>query len=424
MRLFACKGQAGNYLYWWRSTSCTRTFWEKNMNKIAKTVGTLSLVGCAAMSSQFAVADDTFWYVGGNIGQSRAKIDDAQITSQLTGISLPPSSISDDNSNTAFKLFGGYQFNKHFAVEAGYFNLGEFGFMATTVPAGTLSGKIKVQGLNVDAVGILPLDHKFSVFGRLGLQYAQTKDNFSSTGAVPVLSNANPSKNALNYKAGLGVQYDFNQSLGMRIEAERYRIDDAINNKGDINMYSLGLVYRFDQNKPAPVEKVVMPEPETVFVVTPAPPAPPPEIIVVPAPPPEIIVVTKVVFSADSNTDALFAFGKTALEPTGKRALDKFAAELKGANYKVITVTGYTDRIGSHAANMKLSLHRAEVVKDYLVLSAAIPADKISARGAGKSNPLTKPGECKGNKATKKLVTCLAPDRRVEVEVTGTRPDK
>ena len=394
------------------------------MKKIAKAVGTLSLMGCAAMSSQFAVADDTFWYVGGNIGQSRAKIDDAQITSQLTGISLPPSSISDDNRSNAFKLFGGYQFNKNFAVEAGYFNLGEFGFMATTVPAGTLSGKIKVQGLNVDAVGMLPLDHKFSVFGRLGLQYAQAKDNFSSTGAVPVLSNANPSKNALNYKAGLGVQYDFNQSLGMRLEAERYRINDAVGNNGDINMYSLGLVYRFDQHKPAPVEKVLMPERETVFVATPAPPAPPPEIIVVPAPPPEIIVVTKVVFSADSDANALFTFGKTALKPTGKRALDKFAAELKGANYKVITVTGYTDRIGSNAANTKLSLHRAEVVKDYLVQSAAIPADKISARGAGKSNPLTKPGECKGNKATNKLVACLAPDRRVEVEVTGTRPAK
>jgi OOP family OmpA-OmpF porin len=73
---------------------------------------------------------------------------------------------------------------------------------------------------------------------------------------------------------------------------------------------------------------------------------------------------------------------------------------------------------------MRLSIHRAEVVKDYLVQSAAIPADKISARGAGESNPLTKPGECNGNKATKKLVTCLAPDRRVEVEVTGTRPAK
>jgi OOP family OmpA-OmpF porin len=394
---------------------------EKNMKKLIKTAGALGLVGCVVMSSAFA-ADDTFWYVGGNIGQSRAKIDDARITPLLPG-----ATISDDNKGNAFKLFGGYQFNRNFAVEGGYFNLGEFGYTATTAApalAATLNGKIKLQGLNLDAVGMLPLGDKFSVFGRVGMQYAQAKDTFTSSGAAPTPANPNPSKNALNYKVGVGAQYDFNQSLGMRIEAERFRINDAVGNNGDINMYSLGLVYRFDQHKPAPVEKVVMPERETVYVATPAPPAPPPKIIVVPAPPPEIIVVTKVVFSADSDANALFTFGKTALKPTGKRALDKFAAELKGANYKVITVTGYTDRIGSNAANMRLSLHRAEVVKDYLVHSAAIPADKISAKGAGESNPLTKPGECKGNKAAKKLVACLAPDRRVEVEVTGTRPAK
>lgn len=382
------------------------------MKKLIKTAGTLGLMGCVVICSAFA-ADDTFWYMGGNIGQSKAKIDDARIATQIPGTA----SISDDNKGNAFKLFGGYQFNKNFAVEGGYFNLGEFGYTASTVPpvaAGTLNGKIKLQGLNLDAVGMLPLADKFSVFGRFGLQYAQAKDTFSGTGIVATPANPNPSKNALNYKAGVGAQYDFNQSLGMRVEAERYRINDAINNKGDINMYSVGLVYRFDQNKPAPVEKVVMPEREIVVVHTPAPPAPPAE----------VIYVTKVVFSVDSGTDALFGFGKSTIKPTGKRALDKFAANLKGSHYRTITVTGNTDRIGSHAANMKLSLRRADAVKDYLVMSAGIPPDKISVKGAGESNPLTKPGECKGHKVTKKLVACLAPDRRVEVDVTGTRPAK
>lgn len=382
------------------------------MKKLIKNAGALGLVGCVVMSSAFA-ADDNFWYMGGNIGQSKAKIDDARIVTQIPG----SASISDDSKGNAFKLFGGYQFNRNFAVEGGYFNLGEFGYTASTVPpaaAGTLNGKIKVQGLNLDAVGMLPLGDKFSVFGRLGMQYAQAKDTFSGTGIIATPTDSSPSKNSLNYKAGVGAQYDFNRSLGMRLEAERYRINDAINNKGDIDMYSIGLVYRFDQNKPAPVEKVVMPEREIVVVHAPAPPAPPAE----------IVYVTKVVFSVDSGADPLFGFGKSTIQPTGKRALDKFAANLKGANYRTITVTGNTDRIGSHAANMKLSQRRADAVKDYLVASAGIPADKISARGAGESNPLTKPGECKGNKVTKKLVACLAPDRRVEVDVTGTRPAK
>jgi OOP family OmpA-OmpF porin len=73
---------------------------------------------------------------------------------------------------------------------------------------------------------------------------------------------------------------------------------------------------------------------------------------------------------------------------------------------------------------MKLSERRANAVRGYLVGSAGIPADKITAKGMGKTAPLTKPGECKGGKASKKLVACLAPDRRVEVEVAATRTAK
>lgn len=386
------------------------------MNKMkyaAKSLGVLGLVGCAVMSSTLAMADDTFWYIGGNIGQSNAKIDEAAITARLQGGGFSTSSFSKDNSDTAYKLFGGYQFNENFALEGGYFNLGKFGYTATTVPAGTSSGNIKLSGLNLDAVGMLPVADRFSVFARLGLQYAQAKDDFSSSGAVGAPANPSPSKNAINYKAGVGVQYDFTQNLGMRAEAERYRIDDAVNDKGDINMYSIGLVYRFDQHKPAPVEKV-LPKREIVVVHTPAPPAPPPM----------VIFVTKVVLSADSDANALFEFGKNTLKPTGERALDKFAAELKGADYGIITVTGHTDRIGSSSANIRLSLRRADAVKAYLVGSAGIPADKIRAQGAGETIPLTKPEECQGKKATTKLVACLAPDRRVEIEVTGTRPAK
>ena len=125
----------------------------------------------------------------------------------------------------------------------------------------------------------------------------------------------------------------------------------------------------------------------------------------------------KVTFSADS----LFAFDKATVKPAGKQSLDKLAADLRGVNFDVITVTGHTDRIGSHAYNMGLSTRRAEAVKAYLVQSAGIPAGKIAARGTDGSDPVTKPGECKGKKATKKLIACLQPDRRVEVEVSGTR---
>jgi OOP family OmpA-OmpF porin len=363
------------------------------------------------------MADDSGWYAGANVGQSRAKIDDARITSSLLGGGLATTSIDDNDRDTGYKLFGGYKINKNFALEGGYFDLGRFGFTATTLPAGTLSGKIKLNGLNLDAVGILPISEKFSAFGRLGMNYAQAKDSFSGTGAVAVL-DPNPSKREANYKFGLGLQYDFTQSLGMRLEAERYRINDAVGNKGDVDLFSVGLVYRFGGKTPAPCAPCAQPvaaapAPPPV-IVTPPPPPPPPQPAPQPAPP---VRLMKVTFSADS----LFAFDKATVKPAGKQSLDKLAADLRGVNFDVITVTGHTDRIGSHAYNMGLSTRRAEAVKAYLVQSAGIPAGKIAARGTDGSDPVTKPGECKGKKATKKLIACLQPDRRVEVEVSGTR---
>jgi OOP family OmpA-OmpF porin len=391
------------------------------MKIIVKTVGTLGLLGCAVINSPFAMADDSGWYVGANIGQSRAKIADDRITAQLLSGGLVTTSISDDNRDLGFKIFGGYQINKNFAVEGGYFDLGEFGFKALTLPTGTLSGNIKLKGLNLDLVGIIPFTEKFAAFGRVGVNYAHAKDSFSGTGSVSVL-NPNPSKYDTNYKFGVGLQYAFTESLGIRAEAERYRIDDAVGNRGDIDLLSLGLVYRFGQKTPAPEPLAESPAPEPVAAApAPEPVAAAPEPVVVVPPPRPRATPKKQVFSADSSAGSLFDFDKSTLKPDGKQALDVFAADLKGADFDDITVTGHTDRIGSHAYNMKLSARRADAVKVYLVESAGLPADKITAKGIDGSQPVTKPGLCKGKKATKKLIACLAPDRRVEVEVIATR---
>ena len=212
--------------------------------KLQRTSGTLGLVALALIASPFAVADDSGWYGGFNVGRSRADIDDARIQAQFLAAPLVTTSIRDDNRDIGYKLFGGYQLNKNFALEGGYFNLGKFGFTATTAPLGTLRGDIKLQGLNLDAVGILPINEKFSAFGRFGLNYAQARDTFAGTGSVTV-ANPSPSKRDTNYKLGLGLQYDFTEAFGLRAEAERYRINDAVGNKGDIDLFSVGLVYRF-----------------------------------------------------------------------------------------------------------------------------------------------------------------------------------
>lgn len=382
--------------------------------KLTRAAGTLSLLAFTAIAYPFAFAEEAGWYGGLNIGQSRAKIDDARITSGLIGGGFASAALTNDDRDTGFKVFGGYQFNKNFSLEGGYFDLGRFGFVANTVPLGSLTGNIKIKSVNLDLVGTLPLTERLSAFGRLGVSNAKAEDRFTGTGLVRVL-NPNPSKRDTNGKFGVGLQYAFTDSLGMRAEVERYRINDAVGNKGDVDLVSLGLVYRFGAKRQTYVARATQPEPVApaprAVVETPVVVAPPPQPVVVPPP------LMKVSFSAD----ALFDFDKATIKPAGKQSLDKLVADLRGARIDAITVTGHTDRIGTTAYNMALSTRRADAVKTYLVEPSGLPGAKIATRGVGESSPVTRAADCKGQKANKALIACLQPDRRVDVEVTGTR---
>ena len=98
--------------------------------KIVKASGAMGFAVAAAFASPLAGAQDVGNYIGFGIGPSKAKIHDARISEQLAGSGLATTSIDDDDKDVAFKLFGGHKFNRNFAVEGGYFNLGKFGFTA------------------------------------------------------------------------------------------------------------------------------------------------------------------------------------------------------------------------------------------------------------------------------------------------------
>jgi OmpA-OmpF porin, OOP family len=370
--------------------------------KLARASGMLGLAALAAIASPFAAADDTGWYGGANIGQSRAKMDDARISRGLLGGGFTSSTIADEDRDIGYKLFGGYQFNRNFALEGGYFDLGKFGFTANTVPAGTLNGNIKVRGLNLDLVGILPITEKFSAFGRAGLNYAQARDSFAGTGSVNV-SNPNPSKSAANYKFGLGLQYAITESLAMRAEVERYRINDAVGNKGHMDLISVGLVYRFGGRTPAPASRVAAPE----FVA--AAPAPQPAAVTPPPPAPVAVPVPvseKVTYSADT----FFDFNKSVLKTGGKASLDDMASKLNGMDLEVIIAVGHTDSVGSNAYNQKLSVRRADAVKAYLI-SKGVESSRVFSEGKGERQPV----------ASNKTDNGRARNRRVVIELVGTR---
>ncbi|MFZ2853878.1 MAG: OmpA family protein [Rhodocyclaceae bacterium] len=117
--------------------------------------------------------------------------------------------------------------------------------------------------------------------------------------------------------------------------------------------------------------------------------------------------------------DALFDFNKSTLRTEGKAKLDELVTKAKAIKLEVIIAVGHADRFGSDAYNQKLSEKRAAAVKAYLV-SKGIEANRVYTEGKGKKQPVTKAGECKGPKS-KKVVACLQPDRRVDIEVIGTK---
>lgn len=379
--------------------------------KIARSSGRLSLLTLVLAASPLAMAQSQApmpapgWYGGFGVGPSKSNIDEARITSNLLSGGLTTTALERDNDDLGFKLYGGYQFGPHFSLEGGYFDLGKFGFNATTTPAGTLHGDIRLKGINMDLVGRLPFTERFSAFGRAGLTYVDTADQFSSTGAVTV-ADPSPTKREGGHKFGLGLQYELTRAMAVRLEAERYHINDAVGNRGDIDLVTVGLLFRFGgtQQEPAPAPAAVVAQPEPVVAATPAP---------VPPPPP----IKRVVIAVDNDFD----FDKVSLSPSGKRTLDGFARDLKGLQYERITVIGNTDRFGTESYNMKLSERRAQTVKDYLVVSGGIPASKIVATGAGETDHRTVPSDCVGERATARMIECLQPDRRVDIEVHGTR---
>ena len=187
--------------------------------------------------------------------------------------------------------------------------------------------------------------------------------------------------------------------------------------RGNVVMSGSGLCWRTTRWTPATaikecdpdlVKKEEAPAPKAAQTPPPPPPAAPPK----PA-------AEKVTLAAD----ALFDFDKAVLRPEGKTTLDGLLTKIKDIKLEVIIAVGHADRIGSDKYNQNLSEKRAAAVKDYLVGKGLEP-NRVYTEGKGKKQAVTgdkcnKMGQ--EHRSNKKLVACLQPDRRVEIEVIGTK---
>jgi OOP family OmpA-OmpF porin len=167
----------------------------------------VAMLGAAAMTmSAGAMAQrqpvNTGWYIGGDFGQT---------------------DLEDIDEDTSWKILGGYQINRTFAVELGYANLFDK----------RISG-IGVEVTAWDLVGVasLPLGDKFSVFGKLGFAMWEAEAT-----SVPGFGSVSDDGTDLTF--GVGLQYDVSRNLGIRGQWQRYDVD------ADADLLSIGLIYRF-----------------------------------------------------------------------------------------------------------------------------------------------------------------------------------
>lgn len=124
----------------------------------------------------------------------------------------------------------------------------------------------------------------------------------------------------------------------------------------------------------------------------------------------ETVVIAPATTKVVLNADTFFDFDKATLKPEGRQVLDQVAEQASGMSLETLIAVGYTDSTGPAAYNQKLSVRRADSVKDYLV-SKGVPADRIYTEGKGESDPI----------ATNATREGRAQNRRVEIELVGNR---
>lgn len=353
-----------------------------------KTAIALVVAGLAAASVAQAAPQENTFYAGVKAGQ--ASFHDGISKNRV--ISNKLGDYGYNRNSFTYGVFGGYQIlnrdNLGLAVELGYDDFGR----AKARQAGKTVAKHTNHGTHLSLKGSYEVLNGLDVYGKAGVALVRSDYKFYDANGARKHADGRHSLRTSGLFA-VGAEYAVLPELAVRLEYQwltrvgKFRTQDTANSSIDYNPWigsiNAGLSYRFGQGA-APV---VAPE-----------------------------VVSK---TFNLSSDVTFAFGKANLKPQAKTTLDGIYGEIAQINNANVAVAGYTDRIGKDAPNVKLSQRRADSVANYLV-AKGVPAQNISAVGHGKANPVTG-STCDAVKGRKALIACLAPDRRVEIAVNGTK---
>nr|WP_314738843.1 porin OmpA [uncultured Haemophilus sp.] len=366
----------------------------------------VALAVLAASAAATAAPEANTFYAGAKAGWANFRDGLTQFDSKSatfgTNAAINANGYGVNKNSVTYGVFGGYQIlnqdNFGLAAELGYDYYGRVRGNTNFDGKETRAAKHSAHGVNLSlkpSYAVLP---DLDVYGKVGVALIRNDYYVQPTVAHDSRVKAHNLKPSLTL--GAGVEYAILPELAARVEYQYVNkvgnLDKAIDKAGrswantqyspDLHSVSAGLSYRFGQGA--------------------APVAAAPE------------VVSK---NFSFSSDVLFAFGKANLKPEAAQALDAANNEINalGLANPAIQVNGYADRIGKQAANLKLSQRRAETVANYLVSKGQNPAN-VTAVGYGSANPVTG-NTCDAVKGRKALIACLAPDRRVEVQVQGSK---
>jgi OOP family OmpA-OmpF porin len=211
-----------------------------------------ALLGAALVPCGSALAQDAAkgFYAGISLGQSKFK-DACSSEPEVTVTSCK-------DNDTAWKLFGGYQFTPNLAVEFGYNDFGKakgtatFAFANIPAPGTTATGSadvaVEATAWELTGIGSWPLANHFSIYGKLGAYYGEVKAKVNGTITNPPLGafGGTMKDSNTNLTFGFGARYDFTNNIGLRAEWQRFsKMGGDNTGKADVDVLGVGVLYRF-----------------------------------------------------------------------------------------------------------------------------------------------------------------------------------